>query len=233
MKFKHSGGRGDIVYALPAIKRLGGGTLYIDVSRSELSSPISSTDVSLFSELLCGEDYIERVESWTSQRYDVDLDDFRLHLTRRRHLAESHALVIGRSVDLSVPWLDAGRFTSHGVAEIIVSRTPRFHGFVDWRTLSPFQDKVAFVGTRKEYTRFQLETGLAIRYEVTSSYVDLVKVILGSSLFVGNQSFPFSLAEAFKHPRVLEIFPDVPNCMPHGANAHLKLSASLIDTILA
>jgi hypothetical protein len=56
--------------------------------------------------------------------------------------------------------------------------------------------------------------------------------IRGSKLFVGNQSFPYSLAEAMKHPRVLEVCPICPNCCPQGPNGYAGLTKDVLDHYL-
>ena len=234
MRFKHSGGRGDIVYALPAIRELGGGVLCLDVAgNSHASCPLQDSDIPLFSELLSGQSYIESVEPWDGRPVDVDLDGFRLKLGRDRHLACSHLLAVGREADLRHPWLESSVFELHCIADVIVNRTSRFHGFLNWRELKPWEEKMAFVGTEDEHHEFTSETGLGVERAHTPTLKSVAEAILGSRLFIGNQSFPFALAEAFKHPRVLEIFPNAPNCMPSGANAYAKLSPALLGELLS
>ena len=48
----------------------------------------------------------------------------------------------------------------------------------------------------------------------------MAQVISGCKMFIGNQSFPFSIAEALKTKRVLEVFPQCPNVIVEGADAY-------------
>jgi hypothetical protein len=60
------------------------------------------------------------------------------------------------------------------------------------------------------------------------SYRHLASVILGSKVFVGNQSFAFSLAEATKHPRILEVLLQDSNCMPQSENGFTRLTQNVL-----
>ncbi|MEK7224455.1 MAG: hypothetical protein AAB221_02085, partial [Bacteroidota bacterium] len=46
------------------------------------------------------------------------------------------------------------------------------------------------------------------------------QVIAGCKFFIGNQSFPFALAEALKVKRALELCFECPNVIPEGENAY-------------
>jgi ADP-heptose:LPS heptosyltransferase len=57
------------------------------------------------------------------------------------------------------------------------------------------------------------------QYVKVKDFKELACVIASSKLFIGNQSFCFSLAEAMKSPRILEVSPKYPNVItagPHG-----------------
>ena len=59
-----------------------------------------------------------------------------------------------------------------------------------------------------------------LEYKPVANFLELASVIAGSKLFIGNQSFPFSLAEALKVRRVLEVFYQCPNVLVEGANGY-------------
>jgi ADP-heptose:LPS heptosyltransferase len=44
----------------------------------------------------------------------------------------------------------------------------------------------------------------------------MARVIRSARFFIGNQSFPFALAEALKVPRILEVCPQTPDVIPTG-----------------
>ena len=60
----------------------------------------------------------------------------------------------------------------------------------------------------------------------------MTQIIAGSKLFVGNQSFAFSVAEGLKHPRVLEVYYQANNCQPHGNDGYTYLTKELIERYL-
>lgn len=234
MKFRHSGGRGDVIYALPAMRAAGGGVLYLNLrSNVGVSAPLVEQDATSFSDILVSQTYVDSVEVWRGQEFDLDLDGFRKHLGKNRHLALSHLLHAGVSADLSQPWLDFSDLQPQRCAEIVVNRTCRYHGFLDWKSLKPFQDRAVFVGSVMEFYNFITSTGLRLRYERTPTLVSLVQVIIGSRLFIGNQSLAFALAEGCKHPRILEVFPNAPNCMPNGPSGYTSLNRTLLGELLA
>jgi hypothetical protein len=80
-----------------------------------------------------------------------------------------------------------------------------------------------------EYALFTKLTGLVnVPYHGTCPYRELAQLIAGSKLFIGNQSFPFALAEAMKCPRVLEVCPICPNCIPQSDNGYVRLTEGLL-----
>ena len=57
------------------------------------------------------------------------------------------------------------------------------------------------------------------------SCIDLFELISGCELFIGNQSFPYSLAEGIKKPAIQETdFEGVPNCVFERDNAYFTTS---------
>ena len=231
--FKHSGARGDMIYALPAIKQLGGGKLYVNRKSNNLfGHQVDDGEMQGIIELLKTQSYITEVEDWSGQEVDVDLDKFR-DLDLEFILLSALPLIrFGVSFDLSKPWIETGKIKEISKADIIISRTSRYQSPFDWGELAPWLDRTAFVGTTDEHDKFVKDTGLNIRHEVTNTWLDLVQLIIGSKLFVGNQSFAYSMAEAMKHPRVLEVCSFCPNCDPQSENGHVGLSQRVIRKYL-
>ena len=54
----------------------------------------------------------------------------------------------------------------------------------------------------------------------TKNFYDLARIIAGCKFFIGNQSFPFALAEGLKVKRVLELYFECPNVIPAGEHAY-------------
>lgn len=229
--FKHSGARGDLIYALPAIKMLGGGKLYLSRKKDHFFGfPVDDEEMKGVSEFLKTQPYIDSVQDWDGQTVDFDLDTFRNLDPAFILLPVAYLMRFGVLYDLTMPWID--KVVEIPKAEIVVSRTDRYHSPFDWGELAPWIDKAAFVGSKSEHEEFVRQTGLQIRYEETKTWMELAGVIRGSKLFVGNQSFAYSLAEAMKHPRVLEVCSLCPNCDPQGKNGHVCLSEGVIRKYL-
>jgi hypothetical protein len=232
--FSHSGARGDIIYGLPTIKALGGGVLYIKLTAKFYKSiPMTEQDLAWFRGLLCGQDYIEDVRKWEPEIHvDYDLDKFRDASGPREEyslLSESHLRAFDAHFDLFKPWIIG--ISPKYIADIVVNRSQRYHGPFDWHELKNWPSSV-FVGTIDEHKEFTQMTGLGIPYYSASGYMDLARVIRGSKVFIGNQSFPYSLAEAMKHPRVAEVFPPAPNCLPQSSNGFTRLTQNVLGHIV-
>jgi len=226
LTFKHSGARGDLVYGMPAMKALGGGTLKIAIDESSyLGAPLDAEGVRQLRELLTTQDYVDDVISWDGNSVDFDLDDFRDINIDANLLSMGHLVRFGTAFDLSQPWLTV---EPKYAADIVVNRTWRYHGRFDWQELAHWVDRAVFVGAAGEHEIFQKQTGLIIPFHPTPTYLELAQIIAGSKLFVGNQSFPYSLAEAMKVPRVLEVCPTCPNCMPQTENGHIMLTQAVL-----
>jgi hypothetical protein len=225
--FSHSGARGDIIYGLPTVKALGGGTIYIKMVPTHYRSrPLDERDLLWFRELLVGQDYIEDVKKWEQDVHvDYDLDEFRKYPHGIDLLSVAHLTAFKTSFDLSQPWLS---IPGNPEADIIINRSLRYHGIFAWDELYGWEKRCLFVGLKDEYEDFIKVTGLNIQYRGECSYRDLARMIAGSKLFIGNQSFAFSLAEAMKHPRILEVFPIGPNCMPQSPNGLTRLTQAAL-----
>jgi hypothetical protein len=229
--FKHSGARGDLIYAMPAMKALGGGVLMINFDPTQyLGNCIANNEVSQFRELMKGEDCVDEVVEWDGSIPTYDLDDFREVDADANLLSQAHLTRFGVDFDLSKPWLFV---EPRHVAKIVVSRTWRYHGPLEWDELQPWVDQCVFVGSEDEYRDFREATLLEIPHEPTPTFMDLARVIAGSDLFVGNQSFPYSLAEAMKVQRVLEVCPTCPNCTPQGDAGFTRLTQDIIEHCLS
>jgi len=228
LSFKHSGARGDIIYSLPTIAALGGGVLYLNLSdKHYLGKSIEcGDDFRSFAEFLKVQSYVKDVIQWNGEVVDYDLDLFRELNVDRNLLSQSHLDRFGAEFDLTGFWIDGveGKF----VADIVINRSQRYHGSLEWGQLKGREKRCVFVGFEEEWNEFVKETGLEVSFYKVESYLDLASVIAGSKLFVGNQSFCYSLAEAMKHPRVLEVCDECPNCQPQSSNGWIWLCSDLL-----
>ena len=227
--YRHSGARGDVIYGLPALQKMERGPLYINLVKDHyLGTSITTKDFEEFAKLLKTQDYIDEVLPWNGEPISCNLDVFRDIPSNINHLAICYLRRFDIKFDLSKPWLN-GIEPVHK-ADIIINRSPRYHGTLEWGRLRPLQDRCLFLGFKNEYEQFKKETGLTdIPRYTTRSYIELAQIINGAKLFIGNQSFCFALAEAMKCPRVLEVCKNCPNCDPQSDNGFIYLSDEIIQ----
>lgn len=241
--FKHSGNLGDIIAALPVIKVLGGGVLYLSTKAIDNQtwgrSFMTERYIEQIKPLLERQDYITSIKVWNNEDYNYDLDSWRsgkynIHTT---NLAEIQLKMFGLSFDLKKPWLtvdSADVFSSldslpqvEYKKEFIISRSDRYlNDLFPWDDiLSLFpKRKTLFVGLEKEYAAFNHS---GIEFYNPKDILELASIIKGCKLFVGNQSLAWWLAEAVKVDRWLEVSPTWPNSMPLSNNGKLFLNPKI------
>lgn len=229
--FKHSGDLGDIIYSLPTIRALGGGVLYLD-PEGGASDPyvraqsidgrtrLNKETIASLAPLLEAQPYIEEVKLLEKDsKIDYNLDEFRKRFVdpNRRsktcNLADLHLeqFKLPESEVLK-PWLHLdGETKLH--KDIIIARSPRVQG--GFATLNAkkhhLKQFAIFVGMPKEHEFFEWTFGIKIDYHKTETIDELFKVIKGAKTFIGNSSFPLSLAIAMGHPEIYQEYdPKVP-----------------------
>jgi len=239
--FKHNGNLGDIIYSLPTIIALGGGTLYVGNGTGNLGisegcpmpRPITALMVSQIIELLKLQTYLLDVRPYNNEDVDFNLDKFRERYSVIEHLARAHLKTFGMKFNLGCAWLE--NITPCYINDIIITRSERYISNLNkfnWQALRGYEDRCVFVGFEEEYIKFKECTGLSIKRYPVRSILEYAKIIKGSKLFIGNQSLGFALAEGMKHPRILEIYYFCSNCMPQSANGHIILNKSLVKRTL-
>jgi hypothetical protein len=231
--FKHSGNIGDIIYALPAIKALSNGCaaklfLKLGVPLNGWSAeehPLGKAGLTpdIFKQLqplLEHQAWLSPVQVHDGGPVDYDLDVFRrmpVIKGGRGHIAHWYFWVFGVSADLSKPWLELRPAPVSG-KKIVLARSARYrnpglnHAFLRGR------GEIDFVGTRSEFEEMK-KTLPELRHAVCEDFLRLARVIGAARFFIGNQSFPFALAEALKVPRILEVCPHCPDVIPTGGTA--------------
>lgn len=76
--FRHSGKLGDIIYSLPSVRALGGGTFYVDpVTQYFGKPPLGMQSAEMMAELLKTQDYIRHASLFHGEPIRYDLDRFR------------------------------------------------------------------------------------------------------------------------------------------------------------
>lgn len=230
-RFKHSGNAGDVIYAWPAMRALADGhplalRLALDVPHPHVHGVHPSGGVRLnrrmfemLRPLLLAQPQVASCDPYEGQTIDYDLDlvreyPFPLHCG---HIARWYFLTFGVSADLGRPWLQAE--PDRAFADyLLIARSARYHApLIDYSFLRRHA-RIAFLGVESEFNAMRCMLP-QLEWHRVPDFLQMAKAIAGAQLFIGNQSFPFSLAEALKTRRILEVSPLWPNVIVEGSNA--------------
>lgn len=165
--------------------------------------------------LLKAQPYIEDVLIWNNEPVTHKLDDFRRTKLSfsSNNLADLHCYHMKLPCHIKdKPWLTVD---SPIQSDIIINRSPRYHNKkFDWAEFIRIHKHrdIAYVGIKPEYDKFSRTIKAQIRFHQTENFLELARIIAGCTLFVGNQSAPYAVAEGLKIPAWLEVYPSCPNC---------------------
>jgi hypothetical protein len=221
--FKHSGDLGDIVYALPAIRKLGGGVLYLDTSggadepvcRTQLidgKTKFSQQGFDFIAPLLRSQPGIESVAVWRGEAIDYNLNRFRDKLgdpnarSKTKNLLDLHLDAFELPPhDPNEGWLACGE-PIRLAKPTVVSRSPRFQTNYPWFVVRKFafRDTAVFIGLPKEHELFEYTFDIRIEYVPTPDALHMARVIAGSQSFVANSTFALALAVGLGHRSIVQ-----------------------------
>ncbi len=214
--FKHSGDLGDIVFSIPTIQALGGGTLFLD-PQGGLTSPLvkwgekektklnlgSINSITPFLEL---QDSIKQVRIWNGESVDYDLDLFRKHI-KFNNLSISHLSAFGLSSKFARnKWL---RCPTKRVLPkpFLISRSVRYiSNYSFWESNLPkFIKDSLFIGFKKDHEIFEYTFNVSIDYYETPTISDLAETINSCEKIYCNAGLPHAIAEGLHKELVCEI----------------------------
>lgn len=232
--FFHSGDFGDIIYALPTIRALGGGHLVIGPSplwKTRLQ--MTAEHVELLRSLLELQPYIKSVNfsETTPDNVDFDLNRFREYLVmepellktgqRRFNLAEAHLYTFKMPIaECRSSWLTVDRVETIAGRPVLIHRSARWRNAAfPWaKIMERYAAHAVFVGLESEYEDFIEEWG-RLPFRPTSTFLGLARLIAGCELYIGNQSLPYALCEGLKQRSILEVWTEGANCQFERKNA--------------
>jgi len=220
-----SGDLGDIIYALPTIRGLGGGQLCIGPARDHpyygLREQMNPVRYGTIEPLLSFQrDYLSKV-FWSSEmsgwNCHVDLNDSRRihrepYYEIERNLADVPSCYFNLGAGLwRKKWLVVDKPVT--AARFVFARSPRYHvaSFPWKRIVEKLKSNAVFVGLPDEYAQFVAEFGYVPRCP-TDNLFDVARIIAGAEWFVCNQSAPLSVAEGLKSNVLLERYSYAANC---------------------
>jgi len=178
--------------------------------------------------LLRVEEFLGSVRFLDSEIFEIDLNAFRKLDVFWTNLADAQMKVV-RSDGLRINgvdcrfllaeirdffWIQTDQVTSLGACNVLFSRSSRNKGVNGFwpEVVRLIRHQATFVGLKSEYISFTQEFGY-ILFCPTDDLLELARVIGGCSLFSGNQSCPFAIAEGLKKPTIQETDLVSPNCL--------------------
>jgi hypothetical protein len=228
--FHHTGDWGDVIYSLPVIKAMGGGVLFLS-DDNKFPFPRKSRErvtaewVNNIKPLLEQQDYIWRAQFTHGTPFSTDFD---LNQFRRRwqfpitdpglSIFNQHQQEFNTHWPEDQPWLTVDKPFIVPGRPIIVNLTPRYrnHHFPWLHLIHEYADRMAFVGTKDEASRFEslcYGQGREVPWIPTADFMEAARVIAGGSVFLGNQSALMAIAMGLGNPVIQECWQSNPNCL--------------------
>ena len=251
---KHSGRLGDIVYALPLVKTISE-TFGIPVNFYILNDQVIDVKKSVFhpgmglkvsqalfdyiEPLISNQTYIKQVIYCATSDLPndcIDLDSFN---SMGMNLMASgnqvwYRKAFGIPVPIEKPWLEL-RDTPENTPmfDVIVNKSTRFFNQrINYEFLNEF-DNIGFVGLDVEFQDFKARNNLSgIQYIDTKSALDFACLIQKSSMYLGNQSLGFAIAEGIKGPRAVEVYEPAPVVIPIGGYCIEYIKTNQVQSFL-
>ena len=233
LSFLHYGHLGDVVNSLPVIKELSKThkcNFYIQAKKPLESNArhykrfgdyvfLTDANVDMLSPLFMNQPYIHKVDKYTNQEIDIDLNlirempiDFNIDSVRW------YSQLTGIHTDLSVPYIFA---EPHDVIKnkvTIMRNVRRKNYFINCQFLKKYEN-LLFIGLNDEYEDLKKEVPNLEFYDC-KDFLEMAQIIKSSKLFLGNLSFGYTIAEGLKIPRLLESVPEFPLVYPNGKIAY-------------
>lgn len=221
-----SGDVGDICYSMATIKALGIDTVYLNVNPKYKLRGIGQTKFNekgalMLKPLIESQPYIKEVKLYDGEKVDCNLDLFRFYgdLTYS-NLCFTILKTFGVDpIEMTKQWL----FVEPKVTDkiVLINKTDRYLNLgVNWNAfIEAYGPYMGFVGIESEYKSFIREYNCDIPFLETENFLDLAQLISGSSLFIGNQSSPYAIAEGLKKDTIQVVCDECPNCIFPRENA--------------
>lgn len=225
MTYIHSGAAGDLIYALPAMRRhsLDHGEEKFNIilgRKIQTHRPWHVINVLNIRPLLEAQPYIAAVtRQEDGSKWDFDCDLWRHHVKVGSKDQVNISTMVARVLNVDPkcsddPWLTVDVPCHIPDRPVVISRTGRYPNFrFPWnKVMQRYGPHASFVGTQFEWERFCFQHG-SLPYCPTANALELARVIAGSRLFVGNQSLCYAIAEGLKQNTVQETSKIFPNCI--------------------
>jgi len=194
LTFRHAGATGDMIFALPTIKAMGGGTLYIENFHRQRAESIAP--------LIKAQPYIDDVLIVDKAPAGcVNLNLFRLYADYHKNIVEAHMIAHGIKDDSwRDGWLtvekeiEVGKLQPYSVINLGANYLdPNF----DWKAevdyLLTISNVVYFIGYKEEYYKFQLQFDTPAKY-FECDFMQAALLIKHAEMFTGGYSAMSTIA---------------------------------------
>ena len=233
LSFLHYGHLGDVVNSLPVIKELSKThkcNFYIQAKKPLDQNArhykrfgdyvfLTDTNVDMLLPLFMNQPYIHKVDKYTNQEIDIDLNLIReMPIDVNIDSVRWYSQLTGIHTDLSAPYIFA---EPHDVIKnkvTIMRNVRRKNYFTNYKFLKKYEN-LLFIGLNDEYEDLKKEVPNLEFYDC-KDFLEMAQIIKSSKLFLGNLSFGYTIAEGLKIPRLLESVPEFPLVYPNGKNAY-------------
>lgn len=231
----HSGSLGDLIYSLVIPKHFGEGNFYVKLHSIDHTTQkygyapqhvseyhlrrLTDDDFYMLAPLLEVQPYISSVIPSLDSNLDADydLDKFRgvMWRTFTGNYLEGYYKTFSvpyTPQDIIAPWLTVAKPTQ--AASIVVTRTFRYRNpssVATWKRYTEipgFSEAAVFIGLPEEHDDFEELFKVKVPYFKCDDFLEMAQVIAGCDLFIGNQTFAYSLAQGLGKPTSLECIPD-------------------------
>lgn len=216
---------GDVTYSLSTICALKIEKVYLNVNPKYKLPGIGQTKFNeksalMLKPLLEAQPYIKEVKLYNGEKVDYNLDLFRYHELTYSNLCRTMLTTFGCDPDESKKqWLFAEPIKTEKI--VLINKTDRYlNPSVDWtQFIEAYGGYMAFVGLESEYDKFIKEYDCSIPFYYSNDFLELARLIAGCSLFIGNQSSPYAIAEGLKKDTIQVVCDECPNCIFPRGNA--------------
>jgi hypothetical protein len=249
-RFSSSGlGIGDVLFAVPAIKALGGGELSITCfdtffswspSHPFTSASYRGRTYHNLAKFLASQDYITECKAVSydpSVYYDVEFDNVR-HIWHRVvneniPLLDLYQSYVGGRLRLDDAWLTPPDEVYPEFQDaVVINMNDRRVCELDLRVLGDYEH-VVFLGLPREWEFFQNEWGISATHHEAKDFFDMASLMNSCRMFIGCSSSPIVLADGLNVDRIYCQWVSKPHHQSVGGNTvTVSTDEQFVDALL-
>lgn len=241
--FRHGGKIGDVIFSLPTIRELGGGTLYLPEQTPDACNALYSS----LKDLLLQQPYIKEVREYPSGLaymqlapdipINYDLDRARLQpLKGKIHIVKRYMDAFGINYpNWKEPWLTVEQkpfqwswwnipeeyVLVNYTGRHIVNEQMKVTSKVNWkRVIESIKKPVYFVGHKSEYHTF-VERFTNLPFLSTANLLEVALLIKGAHSVYCNQSSVLAIVQSLGKEYHLDVKPHKTNCLLYTSNEYI------------